>query len=188
VAAVLAALAVLAGPAVGLAGAGAAVGVPVWQRRRRDRRARAAIVDALPDTVDLLVVAVAAGLNVALALRAVGPRAPPAVGGAIVDATRRIERGERAGDALARLPATLGDDLWPLVTVLTMALLYGAPLLEPLERLAGDARGQRRRAAEEAARREPVKLLFPLVVLVLPAFALLTVVPLLAGTLRGLRL
>ena len=35
--------------------------------------------------------------------------------------------------------------------------------------------------AEEAARRVPVKLLFPLVLCVLPAFALLTVAPLLAG-------
>jgi hypothetical protein len=33
-----------------------------------------------------------------------------------------------------------------------------------------------------------VKLLFPLVLCTLPAFALLTVVPLLAGSLRSLRL
>ena len=42
--------------------------------------------------------------------------------------------------------------------------------------------------AEEAARRVPVRLLFPLVLCVLPAFALLTVAPLLAGALRSLRL
>jgi hypothetical protein len=38
------------------------------------------------------------------------------------------------------------------------------------------------------ARRLPVKLLFPLVLCTLPAFALLTVVPLLVGSLRELRL
>ena len=46
----------------------------------------------------------------------------------------------------------------------------------------------RRVAAEEAARRIPVTMLFPLVMCVLPAFALLTVVPILAATLGDLRL
>ena len=45
-------------------------------------------------------------------------------------------------------------------------------------RLAAEARLERRRAAEATARRVPVKLLFPLVLCTLPAFALLTVVPL----------
>jgi tight adherence protein C len=54
--------------------------------------------------------------------------------------------------------------------------------------LATDVRADRRRRAEEAARRVPVKLLFPLVLCVLPAFALLTVAPLLAGALGSLRL
>ena len=45
-----------------------------------------------------------------------------------------------------------------------------------------------RTVAEEAARRIPVKLLFPLVGCTLPAFALLTVAPLVAGALRSLRL
>jgi len=47
-------------------------------------------------------------------------------------------------------------------------------------------RRDRRRKAEEAARRIPVKLLFPLVGCTLPAFALLTVAPLIAGAVRSL--
>ena len=51
-----------------------------------------------------------------------------------------------------------------------------------LERLAVEERTQLRRRAEARARKVPVRLLFPLVFLVLPAFGLLTVVPaLLAG-------
>ena len=45
-----------------------------------------------------------------------------------------------------------------------------------------------RRRAEEAARRVPGKLLFPLVFCTLPAFALLTVAPLVASALESLRL
>jgi tight adherence protein C len=54
--------------------------------------------------------------------------------------------------------------------------------------LAAEVRAERRRRAEAAARRVPVKLLFPLVLCVLPAFGLLTVVPLLAGAATSLHL
>ena len=47
---------------------------------------------------------------------------------------------------------------------------------------------QRRRRAEVAARKLPVKLLFPLVLCILPAFALLTVVPVIVSSLRALEL
>ena len=54
-----------------------------------------------------------------------------------------------------------------------------------------NTRGKRRvtgtRRAASSARRVPVTLLFPLVFCTLPAFALLTVAPLLAGGLRSLR-
>ncbi|HSH59547.1 MAG TPA: type II secretion system F family protein, partial [Acidimicrobiales bacterium] len=65
---------------------------------------------------------------------------------------------------------------------------YGAPLAASLDRIADHVRRQRRRRAEEAARKVPVMLLFPLVVCILPAFALLTVAPLIAGALHELRL
>ena len=76
----------------------------------------------------------------------------------------------------------------PLVAALVASERYGAPLSSGLERLAVDVRRERRHRAEEAARRIPVKLLFPLVGCTLPAFALLTVAPLVAGALRSLRL
>ena len=50
-----------------------------------------------------------------------------------------------------------------------------------------EARAERRRQAEIAARRVPVRLLGPLVVCVLPAFVLVALVPTLVGTLDSLR-
>jgi pilus assembly protein TadC len=47
-------------------------------------------------------------------------------------------------------------------------------------------RAARRLAVTERARTAPVKMLFPLVFLVLPAFLLLTVVPVLLTTLRSI--
>ena len=100
----------------------------------------------------------------------------------------RIDRGIGAADALERLPVECGEHVHPLVTVLVSAERYGTALLPALDRLAIEARFDRRRHAEEAARRVPVKLLFPLVLCILPAFGALTVAPLLAGALGSLRL
>ena len=75
----------------------------------------------------------------------------------------------------------------PLVAALASSDRYGAPLGAGLVRLADDVRLRRRRRAEEAARRVPVQMLFPLVGCSLPAFALLIVAPLIASGLGSLR-
>jgi tight adherence protein C len=159
--------------------------------RRAERRQRVQIADALPDVIDLFAVAVAAGLNTRLAVRAVAERAPTGpLSRALADVETQVDTtGCRLADALERLPERLGvEAARPLITALTDADRYGAALGPTLDRLADDARRSRQRRAEEAARRVPVKLLFPLVTCILPAFGLLTVAPLIAGGLRALGL
>jgi tight adherence protein C len=157
----------------------------VSRRRRNDD-----IADAVPDVVDLFAVATAAGLNPRLAVAAVAERAPPGpLTDALADVCRRVRAGDRLADALDVARDELDSDaVRPLVGALTDAERYGSALGPTLERLADDARRSRQRRAEEAARKLPVKLLFPLVVCILPAFGLLTVAPLIAGGLRALRL
>ena len=147
-----------------------------------------AIDDELPEVVELLAVAVRAGLTVRLAVEAVGARAHGILASEFARAVRQCERGALLADALAEVPARVGERSRPLVAALVDADRYGSPLAPALERLAADARDGRRRAAEERARRVPVLLLFPLVLCILPAFGLLTVAPLLAGALDALTL
>jgi Flp pilus assembly protein TadB len=166
-------------------------GAGAWWMRAIIRRAghdRDDIAAQQADVIDLFVLALGAGLNLRLAAAAVARRAPPAWRPALAELVERIGHGQRVADALDALPSALGEPARPLARVLTSAERYGTPLLPALERLAIDARSTRRRRAEEAARRIPVKLLFPLVLCVLPAFGLLTVAPLLAGALDALRL
>ena len=94
--------------------------------------------------------------------------------------------GRARADALGDQLAPLGERAHALADVLRDHLRYGVPLLPALERTSLELRLDRRRAAEVEARRVPVRLLFPLVTCVLPAFALLTVVPLLAASLDAL--
>jgi tight adherence protein C len=63
----------------------------------------------------------------------------------------------------------------------------GSSLSDALRELADEVREERRSAAAERARKAPVKMLFPLVFMILPAFLLLTVVPVLISTLRSVR-
>jgi tight adherence protein C len=156
--------------------------------RRDARRRRAQLGRELPDAVDLLVLAVGAGLTVPLAVAAVARRSDGLLAAELRRVLADVRRGRRLADALDDLPARAGEGTRPLVGALVASERYGAPVLHGLERLAEELRRDARRRAEEAARRVPVKLLFPLVTCTLPAFALLTVAPLIAGTLGSLRL
>lgn len=167
---------------------GAAVGLfswPVLQERRAQRDRDRTVRDELPDVVELFRLAVGAGLTVPLAVDAVARRVDGCFGAALGEVRVRVEHGERLSDALAAL-ADVGEAARPLAAALIASEREGAPLAHSLERVAADARLVRRRRAEEDARRLPVQLLFPLVACVLPAFGLLTVVPLLAGSLPSL--
>ena len=89
---------------------------------------------------------------------------------------------EHALEAVARARPRLR----PLADALLATDRLGVPVGPVLARLAEEDRTALRRAAEAHARRIPVRLLFPLVFLVLPAFVLLTVVPGLAAGLGRL--
>ena len=188
IALVVGALALPVLPPLALPAGALAWALPALGARRRHRRRLAAIAADLPDVVDLLVLAVGAGLTVRLAVAAVARRAPGPLGAELARAGHDADLGRRLADALDDIPARAGEATRPLVAALVASERYGAPLGASLERLAAEVRADRRRRAEEAARKVPVKLLFPLVACTLPAFGLLTVAPLIASAVRSLRL
>lgn len=175
-------------PLVSLVGLVAGLAAPVLRARHAATAADNRVREQLPEVVDLVTVAVAAGLTPALALGAVAARVPDALGDELRLAVARTSAGERLADAVEGITARLGDTVRPLTSVLVESARYGTALVPALDRLAVELRAQQLRRAEEAARRLPVKLVFPLVLFILPAFALLTVAPVLAGGLRSLRL
>lgn len=186
--AVVAAAALL--PVVPLAAVPAAAvawALPAVRANANRRRALDRMADDVPEAVDLLVLAVGAGLSVHQAVAAVARRGRGPVAAELARVLAEAGRGRRLSDALDDVPSRAGESLRPLVGALTAAERYGAPLVPSLDRLAAETRATARRRAEEGARRVPVKLLFPLVVCVLPAFGLLTVVPLVVTAAEGLR-
>ena len=156
-------------------------------RRLELRRLRRMEAD-LPEMVDLLSLAVSSGCNVNLAVVAAGRRGVGPLAAELRRVGEEVAWGRRLADALEDLPARAGEVTRPLASALAACERYGAPLAPALQRLSDEVRRHRRRRAEEAARRVPVMLLFPLVLCILPAFALLTVAPLIAGAVRELNL
>jgi hypothetical protein len=138
--------------------------------------------DGVALTADLLAVAVAAGLTPYLALELAARFASEPVGGRLRAVMAAASDGWPLADVLdaeaARTP--------PIRSVLALmgaSERSGAPVGAGLGRVAASTRAQSRRRAMARARTVPVRLLFPLVFLILPAFLLLTVAPVVLATL-----
>ncbi len=154
-------------------------------RRARRRRGRDdAMARDLAITVDLVAVAVGAGCTPYLAVDLAAEWAPPAVAVELRGALHACAVGRSFDDALRDL-GLRERGLRPLTDTVRTTARLGSPALPALGRLASEVRVDLRRRAEARARTIPVRLCFPLVGCVLPAFALLTVVPVVLQGLHG---
>jgi tight adherence protein C len=123
---------------------------------------------------------------VAAALAEAGRWAPTVVAGDLRQAVDEFALGRPLASVVDDLGARLGREAHPLVSALRATERYGVPIADAMHRLVDDMRRRRRLRADASARRLPVRLTLPLVLVVLPAFALLTVVPLLLTALAGI--
>lgn len=175
---------------VGPAGALSALAVPGLLRIRQRGRRRADTASTLTgalEAAELLVLALRGGRTVRDALGVVVPWLDGPVATRLATVLDRVERGRLLADELARGAADVTGPFRRLLVVLVAAERDGAPVVLNLERLTSELRAEHRRQLETAARRVPVRLLFPLVVGVLPAFVLLAIVPVLIAALGNVR-
>ena len=157
-----------------------------WKRRSNQRQGQSIIGD-LAEVIDLFLLGTSAGLTVWLTLEEVSKHAQGQLGETLRDAVHRVNLGTSLTETLDWLSHQHNGQLRLLTRPLIEAERYGVALEPSLLRAREEARQLRRRQAEIAARRVPVKLMFPLVLCILPAFGLLTVVPQLVSTLNLLR-
>lgn len=167
------------------AGPAAAFLIPdLWLWRRTRRRARA-IAAELADVLDLMRVAVDAGLPVARALGEVGRRHAGVLAAELATTATAIELGVPRDGALAALRERAPvEAVAALVAAIARTERHGAPLAPALVALAADARAEQGRAlVEEAAKAAPkiqlavALLLVPAAMLVVAAGAVAALVP-----------
>jgi tight adherence protein C len=170
------------GPAaLAAAPAGGFVAPDAWLRRRARRRGRAMAAE-MADVLDLLHVAVDAGLAPTRALAEVGARRGGAFAAELRRAAARIELGvprAEALEAMARRCPVEGAEA--LVAALARAERHGAPLGPALRALAADARARRAQRLRERAARAAPKIQLVVALLLVPATMLLVAAALLAG-------
>jgi tight adherence protein C len=159
-----------------------------WRYMRRRRRDAVHMARAFPDLIDLFVIAVRVGLPPPLAMRHSRPLLGAPLRDPVETVCRRLDDGAAFAEASRTLLQTVGPAARSFVDAIVTADRYGLRLGPVLDRIAAEAREQRRRDGEASARELPVRLAAPLVLCTLPSFALLAIVPLLIGALSSLHL
>jgi pilus assembly protein TadC len=166
-----------------LAAAGGA-GLAWWRSSHwegaAERRRRRAVEAEVPLVVDLMVAALQAGSGPAEALERVAEVVGEAAREELQVPLARLRLGADPVSVWGSLRAH--PQLHQLGRTLARAAESGAPVADSLQRLSADLRGQRRADVEARIRQVEVKAAAPLGVCFLPAFVLLGVVPLVAGS------
>ncbi len=162
--------------------------LPSYYLSRRARKRQAAIAKQLSDVLDLLVVCVEAGLGLYEAIKVVGTEAErqgQEIGTELSLVSSEISAGASLGQAMRSLAErTAVEDIKPLAATLIQSEQLGAQIGPALHASSDALRTRRRLRAEEMAQKASVKILFPLVLFVLPAMIMVIVGPAMIQVLR----
>ncbi|MGD8320223.1 MAG: type II secretion system F family protein [Gemmatimonadota bacterium] len=152
----------------------------IWVRVRRSRRQKE-ISRALPDALDFLVVCVEAGLGLNQALVRVAQEmgfVSRELGKELAFTNLQIRAGTARPEALQDLAERTGlPAMQGLVTTLIQTDRFGTSVARSLRVHADTLRQKRRQAAEEAAAKTTIKMVFPLVICIFPALFVVLLSP-----------
>lgn len=139
------------------------------------------IARELPDFLDLLATTVRAGLALNLALIEVAESLMGPLRDELRFTLSEIRLGRSRADALRAMAARVDEpQTKTMVATLVQAESLGANIADVLRELSDDTRNLRWLLAEERAARLPVKMIFPMALLMLPALYLVIFGPVIA--------
>jgi tight adherence protein C len=149
----------------------------MWLKRRMRSRQRA-IDRALPYSLDLMVACLEGGLSLDASLAKVVEQTDGPLAIEIRRTLQEMALGRPTSDAIRDLGDRTGAaGLKRLTDDIVQSDRMGISIAESLRNLARDARIMRRQAAEELARKAPIKMVPVLIFCVLPALGIVTTAP-----------
>jgi tight adherence protein C len=156
---------------IGYTAPSAAVSARASKRQKEIRK-------ALSDTMDLLTISVEAGLGFDAALGQVVRNVPGPLSEEIARMLQEMQIGVSRTEALRHLnDRTEVPELDGFVLSMIQADKYGVGVAKVLRAQSMELRQKRRQRAEETAQKVPVKLLFPMIFMILPAMFIVILGP-----------
>jgi len=144
--------------------------LPSVQVAAMANRRQRAIQRQLSDVMDLLTISVEAGLGFDAALAQVVKNVPGPLAEELTRLLQEVQIGVGRADAFRHLAdRTSVPELQAFVLSMIQADLFGVSIANVLRAQSRELRQKRRQRAEETAQKIPVKLLFPMIFLVMPA-------------------
>lgn len=158
-----------------------------WMTSRRKKRIRRSI----PDSLDLMVICVDAGLGLDQALLRVGNELGVSYPD-IQEEFLQVNREQRAGRPRLEAWQNLADrtqieEFTAFVSMLSQTDRFGTPIIRALSRLSEEIRMQRRQKAEEAAAKTKIKIIFPLVLCIFPCIFIVLLAPAILSIMAGMQ-
>jgi tight adherence protein C len=133
---------------------------------------------ALADTLDLLTISVEAGLSLNASIQQVVRNVPGTLSRELARMLQEIQLGVSRQDAFKALgERTDVEELNGFVLAMIQADIFGVSISNVLRQQSADLRVKRRQRAQEEAQKTPVKIVFPLVVCILPSLFVIVAGP-----------
>ena len=144
----------------------------------RGQERQQAIQLELPDTLDQMTIAVEAGLGFESAMARAGANGKGPLAEELVRTLQDIAVGQpRRGAYMALAERTGVQDLRRFIRAVVQADQYGVSIADVLRTQAQEMRLKRRQRAEEKAMQIPVKVIFPLILCILPTLFIVLLGP-----------
>jgi tight adherence protein C len=154
------------------------------------RRYQRKLQEALPDTADLLGVVLGAGLALDQAMLRVSEEMEfiyPEIASEFAMVVMQVKAGQERAKAFRQLVRRTGiEDIKALSAMIVQSERFGASLSQTLRVYAESLRTRRRLRAETAVAKAGIKMLFPIVIFILPALFIVTLAPGILSVLRDL--
>ena len=165
--------------------------LPQQVLHRMVKRYRQRLQDALPDTVDLLGIVLGTGLALDQAMLRVSEEMEyiyPELAAEFSTVVMQVKAGQERAKAFSQLVKRTGvEDIKSLSAMIVQSERFGTSLSQALKVYTDSLRSRRRIRAEAAVARAGIKMLFPVVLFILPALFVITLVPGLLSVLADLR-